>query len=364
MSVRQVLVDEAARWKRLSVQLSRRKHHLPVSPVDHVAIVIDRDEVVVSPDLLELPESLKERLSIPEPDVLDSHRVLSDVVERQGRVAAERAGLDAVEIPCLPGGVDVMLKLRCFTRELGRFDKEALDRERKESASDDAHGQIPYEREESEPHDLATDHPVNDHRCSEESDNRGDVERGKRCVQVGVTRADQRAGRRIQQLRYADDPDLNGSQQQESNKQRCDVFVRRRLEPDSLRWKRHATPHEVQYQRSDERDDHERAQHAEHCRYSGQNENVKADVPAEDRVGGTKRRGVHQAQHVHPVAGRCHPEKQCDEKTCGLHHFRQRTRDIYRRQLRADSPENRSFREATGCMACVQRDEQVGNHSA
>ena len=56
------------------VQLARREQHLAVLPVDHVAVVVHGDEVVVGADLLQLPEGLQQRIAIPQPDVVDGRR--------------------------------------------------------------------------------------------------------------------------------------------------------------------------------------------------------------------------------------------------------------------------------------------------
>ena len=67
----QVLVDEGPGRQRRGVELPGREQDLAVLPVDPVAVVVHRDEVVVGADLLELPEGLQQRLPVPEPHVLD-----------------------------------------------------------------------------------------------------------------------------------------------------------------------------------------------------------------------------------------------------------------------------------------------------
>ena len=59
---RQPLVDPVAVRQAVGVQLARRQHDLPILAVDHVPIVVHRDEVVVRADFLDLRERLQQRL--------------------------------------------------------------------------------------------------------------------------------------------------------------------------------------------------------------------------------------------------------------------------------------------------------------
>ena len=95
---RQPFVDPIAVGRALGVQLARRQHDLPILAVDEVAIVVHGHEVVVRPNLLNLRESLEQRLVIPEPDVAEGGPVCLDVRARQLRVAGELARLDIIEI--------------------------------------------------------------------------------------------------------------------------------------------------------------------------------------------------------------------------------------------------------------------------
>jgi hypothetical protein len=83
----EVFVDPRLRRQALRVQLARREHDLPVLAVDQVPVDVDRREVVVGADFLDLAEGVEQRLSIPEPDVADGRRVLLDVRLAQDRVA-------------------------------------------------------------------------------------------------------------------------------------------------------------------------------------------------------------------------------------------------------------------------------------
>ena len=121
----QVLVDEGPGRERRGVELPRREQDLPVLPVDPVAVVVHRDEVVVGADLLQLAEGQQQRVPVPEPHVLDGRRVGPDVRQREVGLAAELAGLHAVQPPGLAGGEDVVPEVGRLAGQLGRRDEEA-----------------------------------------------------------------------------------------------------------------------------------------------------------------------------------------------------------------------------------------------
>src|SRR2546422_11465724 len=60
-------------------------------PVDPVAVVVHRDEVVVGTDLLQLPERLEQRVAVPQPDVVDGRPVSPDVPLGEPGLAGERS---------------------------------------------------------------------------------------------------------------------------------------------------------------------------------------------------------------------------------------------------------------------------------
>ena len=97
-----------------------------VLAVDRVAVVVDVDEVVVRPDLLDLRERLQQRLVIPQPHVLDRAGVGDDVLRRQLGVARHLALLDAIERVGAPRRRDVVDDVRLFLVLLVRRDDEAL----------------------------------------------------------------------------------------------------------------------------------------------------------------------------------------------------------------------------------------------
>src|SRR2546422_10972129 len=71
-------------------------------PVDPVAVVVHRDEVVVGTDLLQLPERLEQRVAVPQPDVVDGRPVGPDVPLGEPGLASEVARHDAVQPPGPP----------------------------------------------------------------------------------------------------------------------------------------------------------------------------------------------------------------------------------------------------------------------
>ena len=138
----QVLVDECAGRQRSDVELAGREQHLAVLPVDHVAVVVHRNEVVVGADFLELPEGLQQRLPVPEPHVLDGRRVGADVGQGEIGFAVQIAGVDAVEPPRVPGGCDVIDEVRGFPGELGGGHDKLLDHRRKQRPSQQRRGKV------------------------------------------------------------------------------------------------------------------------------------------------------------------------------------------------------------------------------
>ncbi len=122
----QSLVDPGAIRQARRVQLARRQHHLTELAVDDVAIVVDRHEVVVGADLLDLSERLEQRLVIPEPDVLERGRIVRDVVARQQRIAGQRTLLDVLEAERTPRRRDVVLDERRLAHLLVGRDDETL----------------------------------------------------------------------------------------------------------------------------------------------------------------------------------------------------------------------------------------------
>ena len=151
---REVLVDPVAVRQRVGVQLARRQHDLAVLAVDHVAVVVDRDEVVVGPDLLDLAEGVLQRLMIPERHVAQRHRVGVEVAPRQRGVPRELALLDPLERERVARGGDVVDDERRLARLLVRRHDEALQAGGVDGAADrhqDAQPEGGHERPDALP---------------------------------------------------------------------------------------------------------------------------------------------------------------------------------------------------------------------
>ena len=130
MGERQVLVDPVAVRQGIGIELARREHDLPIAAVDHVPVVVDRDEVVVRADLLNLRERLQQRLGIPQPHVAERGLVRVDVRAGELRIARQLPFVDVLQGECLARGLDVVLDERRLADLLVRRDDKPLHRRR------------------------------------------------------------------------------------------------------------------------------------------------------------------------------------------------------------------------------------------
>ena len=137
----EVLVDPRPARKAPRVQLASRQHDLPVLPVDRVAVVIDGDEVVVGPDLLDLAERVEQRPIVPERHVVDRRRVPLEVRARQAGFARQRLLHRSVQAERGPRRVDVMDDEGRLLHLFVGSDDETLD-DRRVDAPADRHGHI------------------------------------------------------------------------------------------------------------------------------------------------------------------------------------------------------------------------------
>ena len=122
------------------VELPGRQHHLPAPSIDVVAVVVDRHEVVIRANLLNLPEGLEQRLVIPEPHVVQRLAIALDVGARQLRVAGDLELFDPIQRKPLPRRRDVVDDVRRFAHLLVGRDDEALQGGRVEPAADEHDG--------------------------------------------------------------------------------------------------------------------------------------------------------------------------------------------------------------------------------
>ena len=150
------LVDEGSRRQGLNIQLARRDVHLPVIAVDHVAVVIDRDKIIVCPDLLELAERLIEEITLPEPDVVHGGSVGGDIRHGQFHFTGEILRFDLVEPPRLSRRGDVVAKVRGLTLQLIGRNDQLLVGGGNNSANHQAHDDINDGRRDSGPDEFVT----------------------------------------------------------------------------------------------------------------------------------------------------------------------------------------------------------------
>ena len=137
MNVRRSLIQ--VRSAATGVELARGQHDLPILAVDHVAVVVDRDEVVVRADFLDLPERVEQRLVVPERHVVERGGVSRDVGARQRRIARELALFDVVEAEGRTRRRDGVRDERRFAHLLVRRDYKRCTAELPVAA--DEHGQ-------------------------------------------------------------------------------------------------------------------------------------------------------------------------------------------------------------------------------
>ena len=105
------------RRQRVGVELARREHHLAQLAVDVIPVVVDRDEVVVRADRLDLPERLEQRLAIPESHVVDRRAVGRDRLRCELGASTPSSCSSTPSIPhALSRRLDVMRDLRRLAR--------------------------------------------------------------------------------------------------------------------------------------------------------------------------------------------------------------------------------------------------------
>ena len=314
----EVLVDEGPGGERPDVELPRREQHLAVSSVDGVPVVVNRDEIVVGADFLELTEGHEQRVAVPEAHVLDGRAVRPDAREREPGLAPELSHLHAVEAPGLPRGDDVVLEVRRLPGELGRRDENVLHRERDETPPDDTHHRVRRDCPERVPPQPAPCRADDDGDRAQERDDSRQAHRGKAGVQVGVAGADQRARGRIEQARDIDQPELRGEEHEEHCQQDGDVEACGGLDPELPRAKRQIAADAVHRRHQRERDYRQGDQKAERKRKRGQGEDVEADVAGEDRVRDAERRPAERQEHPRPGLGTDQagqdPDHECDRQ--------------------------------------------------
>ena len=298
----EVLVDPRAVRQALGIQLARREHHLPQLAVDRVAIVVDRREVVVGAQLLDLAEGLEQRLVIPEAHVLDGVGVAVDVFARQRRVAGEIARPHGGEIERLPRSGDVVRHVRRFGRLFVRRDDEALDARGVERSANRSE-EIQADGERHRPHGGGK-RVIRRKAGRQQRNNHQHARGGHPRHDIGVGGAGHDAGPRHigQQVRHFQ-VRAGGEQQEERRDEQRQMQPRLADDRDAaaLREVQRACQH-VRRRRTDERHDDDGDADLLHQIEQRQPEHVEADVVSEDGIVDAERHGVLELEPAHPLA--------------------------------------------------------------
>ena len=316
----------------VGVEFARREHHLTALPVDPVAVVVDRHEVVVRADFLDLRERLEQGLMIPEPHVRDRLGVGDDVFRVERVVAGQFLFVDAVEAVGLPRRMDVVDDVRLFFVLFVRGDDELLDEgavheaaDVQEHHQDDGDGHGPAPRAEALPHGQ--------HGADGEQDHL-DAEDGQHGVRVGVGRAEDHrrrvaAGGRDERAGHVE-PRAPGHQREGHGD-----------EPDQMRARARREAHGRKERDAEARRDRHRAR--EHVDAAGagqceqreregqladrledrQPEDVEAHVVMEQRVLRAERYRAEEHRPAHPVGRGRHGEHRRDDDRADRRETRQ-----------------------------------------
>ena len=114
----------------LGGELAGGQHDLPELAVRPVAIRVNRREVVVEPEELDLVVDLKQRPLVPEPDVLNRPLVLGGDLRVQHAQGGMAPGLEMFQAVGLAGQLDVAGEVGRLPRQLARLHDQTLDEPR------------------------------------------------------------------------------------------------------------------------------------------------------------------------------------------------------------------------------------------
>ena len=321
---REVLVHERAGGQRRGVELARRQHHVAQVAVHRVAVVVHGHEIVVRPDGLELPEGLQQRLAVPEPHVVNGGAVVLQVGGRELLVGLQLAPLDRVEPPGAPRGGDVMGDLRRLARQLVGLHDQPLHHRghhaRERRGEDDVADHDEQERPSERAAPRAPDQPDR----ARHHQQREHAHRRHLDVQVRIARALQRPVRSEEQGRDADHLQPHGRQDEPERREDGQVQLGGPLDDQPVHPPAQVPAREIDRTRHrSHRQEHDAPREVQACLEGGQREHVVGDIAAKDRVGGAKRRAVHELEQRPPVTAR--PRRK---------HGRQQQRARQRRDLR------------------------------
>ena len=112
--VNQLVVDPVAAALRqfVHVQFARRQHHLAHRAVDLVTIDVDVGKVVVSANLLNLPQRILQRMPVPQANILQRRLVIAGSVASTVVSAGNSRCTKTIQTVCLPRHLDVMQQCR------------------------------------------------------------------------------------------------------------------------------------------------------------------------------------------------------------------------------------------------------------
>ena len=316
MRERQLLVDPGPARQAARVQLARREHDLPVLAVDDVAVVVDRDEVVVRPDLLHLAEGVEQRLIVPERNVLDRRRVALEVAPRQPCISRERPLLHAIEPERVARRADVVHDVRRFPHLLVRRDDEALDDARIDAAAnrhDDVEGEGPDDGQEACGDGLID----GESRADERRDGQQTIGRHAR-MDVDVRRAEDDARLLREQMRNPE-PGAEGQHHEEGGREQRQVPLGGAAGDHASKGvEREVSCGDVGSGDAGEREDDGRQRDPVDELEHRQLEHVERDVAAEHRIGPAERHRVNRIQPGGPRRGRVETDQNRGDERGGI----------------------------------------------
>jgi len=149
---------------------------LPVFAIDRISVVVDRDEIVVGADFLELAEGLHEERAFPQSDVVHGGGVCLDVSHREPHFSGEIVRLHVVEPPRLARRVNVVAQVGGFARQLVRGDDQLLVRAGNHTAGQHAYDGVKNCRRHRGPYQFSARDSCGNPGCSDERRDRGDIQ--------------------------------------------------------------------------------------------------------------------------------------------------------------------------------------------
>lgn len=268
-----------------------------------VPIEVDVGEVVVGPDLLDLPQRVLQRPPVPQPDVVQCLAVAGEVEGLHGGLGGERALLHLVEGERHPREADVVGDVRALPDELVRLHHEAGHVPRRDRQHDvDEHRR---RQRGHQPHGPAEAKPIHDR------DDRAQHQRGRHPEhprdedrRLGVAHAREH-GVVVEEAVEAREINTSRHHEQQHAQRQRDVTVAH----PAARQPEHrpaglARPDEGAEGRH-ERDDRHGGQPPERETEDREREQVERDRPTEDRIDRGEQPGrfgrVQEERHLVPV---------------------------------------------------------------